>query len=78
MSAAGNSNEFGSMSAISQNMSALLEVPLEEHGTPRINVETSGNVYSTCSSSSITTICKNCCNINVFFTYNMQPKLGYI
>lgn len=47
MSAAGNSNEFGSMSAISQNMSALLEVPLEEHGTPRIIAETSGKVYST-------------------------------
>lgn len=45
MSTAGNSNEFGSMSAISQNISALLEVPLEEHGTPRIIAETSGNVY---------------------------------
>lgn len=44
MSAAGNSSEFGNMTTISQNISALLEVSLEDHGVPHITVETSVNV----------------------------------
>lgn len=42
MSAAGNSSEFGNMTTVSQNISALLEVSLEDHGVPHITVETSG------------------------------------
>lgn len=44
MSAAGNSSELGNMSTISQNISALLEVSLEDHGIPHITAETSGDI----------------------------------
>lgn len=44
MSAAGNSSELGNMSTISQNISALLEVSLEDHGIPHITTETSGDI----------------------------------
>lgn len=48
MSGAGNSsNAVGSVSPLSRNISALLELPLEEQGTPHIIAETSGNIYST-------------------------------
>lgn len=60
MSGAGNSsNAVGSMSPISRNISALLEIPLEELGTPHIVAETSGNIYSTSSPRLISHIYSN-------------------
>lgn len=44
MSAAGTSSELGNLSTISQNISALLEVSLEDQGIPHITAETSGDI----------------------------------
>lgn len=47
MSGAGNSSSaVGSLSPLSRNISALLELPLEEQGTPHIIPETTGNIFT--------------------------------
>lgn len=45
MSAAGTSSEIGNVSTISQNISVLLEVSLEDQGIPLITAETSGDTF---------------------------------
>lgn len=43
-SGAVNSCSVGNMSPLSQNITALLELPVEDQGIPHITAETSGNI----------------------------------
>lgn len=47
--AVNSSNAVGNMSPLSRNISALLELPLEDQGIPHIIPESSGNIYGTSS-----------------------------
>lgn len=43
--AVNSSNAAGTMSLLSQNVAALLEIPFEDQGVPHITTETSGKKY---------------------------------
>lgn len=68
MSGAGNSSSaVGSLSPLSQNISSLLELPLEEQGTPHIIPETTGNILTMCHQ--IYLWCYICIHVKIFIYF---------